>query len=46
MFVLNHKVTHSSAIEVFDIAVTIIALGLQGKKQCFLRETKGAAVRQ
>ena len=43
---LDDEVADASAIEVFDISVTVVTGGLQGKKQCSLRETQRAAVGQ
>ena len=43
-FGLHHKVADTSAIEVFNILMTVVTGRLQGKEQGLLRETKGAAV--
>ena len=43
---LHHEVADTTTIKVFNIAVTVITGRLQGKKQGFLRETKGTAICQ
>ena len=35
-----YEIAHTTPIEVTDIAMSVIAGGLQGKKQGFFRETK------
>lgn len=35
---VNHKVSYASPIQVFNVSMTIIAIGLQSKEQCLFRK--------
>ena len=37
---LHHERTDTSAVEVVDVSVAVVALGMQGKEQRFLGETQ------
>ena len=43
---LDHEMTHPTTVEVIDISMTVVTLGLQRKEECFFRETKTATVCQ
>ena len=40
----HHKMTDTTTIEVVDVAMTVVALGLQREEKGLLRETETAAV--
>jgi hypothetical protein len=42
----HDEIPDASAIQIGNIPVSVVSRGLQGKKQCLLRETQRAAIRQ